>query len=183
MASTYGHRWASVCGDSPEHPTPGPLAGQLTDAGKVWAHELRGITGAEMRAALDRMSQVHIDFAPTAPEFRLLCLNVPPLSMVMLALDKGDEYGADVSAFCRLVWQFIRNRWGLDRLPELAREKAIAAAYKLAVRHRLALGELPPAPVALLESVKPAKPVRAAADFAAPFLEQCRQMINGRGDA
>ena len=61
MGQMYGHRWTSNFGDQ-------------VDPQNVWAACLRGITRDQIRRGLNRCAVLCLEWPPSAPEFRKLCL-------------------------------------------------------------------------------------------------------------
>lgn len=62
MASLYGHKWTSSYGDT-------------VDEGNVWAACLRGITADQIKHGLNQCVLRALEWPPSAPEFRGLCLD------------------------------------------------------------------------------------------------------------
>lgn len=61
MGSMYGHRWTSSFGDS-------------VDPDRVWAATLAGLDETQIRYGMRQCVNLALDWPPTAPEFRKLCL-------------------------------------------------------------------------------------------------------------
>ncbi len=61
MTSLYGHRWTSSFGES-------------TDPDGVWARALEGVTPRQIADGLNAVVRSGLDWPPSAPEFRKLCL-------------------------------------------------------------------------------------------------------------
>nr|WP_255703327.1 hypothetical protein [Lysobacter sp. GX 14042] len=157
MASIYGHRWTSSYGDDP--------AGM---AGDTWASGLAGLTGAQLAHGLQACLASSEPWPPTLPEFRSMCLGIPPMAAVRL--DAGKQGG-----FTRLVWQFLDgHRYrsvSADQADRLLRE-----AYELAREHVMRGGELPEVAGAVEQEkreVKPADPEVAKAHVEAIRRELC----------
>lgn len=61
MGSLYGHRWTSSYGDE-------------VDPDRVWAATLYGLDESHIRSGLRECVDRRLEWPPTAPEFRGLCL-------------------------------------------------------------------------------------------------------------
>jgi len=185
MTSIYGHRWVSAFGDSPEHGNESKTPGAFTDVGKVWSQGLIGITGKQMAYGLRRALMSAEPFPPNLPEFRALCLGIPTLATVQLVLAKPHDQPEETQAFIRLVWRFI-DTYRFARSGIGQANATIKEAYQLAREYRMALGPLPPPPVALLPEVAEARPLTkdeieardAARDAAArEHIARCEEML------
>jgi hypothetical protein len=185
MTSIYGHRWVSAFGDSPEYGNDAKTPGAFTDAGKVWSQGLIGITGQQMALGLRRALMSAEPFPPNLPEFRAMCLGIPTLATVQLVLAKPHDQPEDVQAFCRLVWRFI-DTYRFARAGVGQASSTVKDAYQIAREYRMALGPLPPPPVALLPEVAEERPLTkaeieardAARDAAArEHIARCQEML------
>lgn len=162
MADVYGHRWTSSYGADP-----------VTGSGTTWAKGLRGITGRQLGAGIQACITSAEPWPPTLPEFRALCLGVPPFAAVRLD-------SAKVSPFTRLVWQHMDGhrfrQSSADQSDRLLRE-----AYELAREHVMSGGELPEPAAGEIESTKPAKPVvPATAEEREARIAAARAELSGR---
>ncbi|MGC1550508.1 MAG: hypothetical protein WA777_18455 [Rhodanobacter sp.] len=155
MTGIYGHAWTSKFGDSPEYDCDHISPGALNDAGKLWQAGLAGITPKQIGLGISRAVMRAGEFAPNLPEFRKLCLGIPPLAKVRLSLTKIHAEDNETAAFCRLVWQFIGDQWTFARSSPDTCARIVRDAYQLAVEYRMALGELPAAPAALISKPEP----------------------------
>lgn len=61
MGSLYGHRWVSAYGSE-------------VDPDRVWSATLYGLDEAQIRAGMRKCVDQALDWPPSAPEFRGLCL-------------------------------------------------------------------------------------------------------------
>lgn len=64
MSSMYGHKWVSSFGDE-------------VDPDKVWASCLKGISRDQIKFGLNQCATSGREWPPSAPEFRLMCLDSP----------------------------------------------------------------------------------------------------------
>lgn len=62
MGSMYGHRWTSAYGAE-------------VDTDRVWAATLAGVTYPQIKHGLRQCVDQGLDWPPTAPEFRRLCID------------------------------------------------------------------------------------------------------------
>lgn len=158
MAGMYGNTWVSQYGAAPHG-----------IGGETWAMALAGITLAQIGDGLRSALACGGDWPPSAPRFRAMCLGIPTLSTVQLAL----KHRQRPTPFMRLVWQHLdSNR--LARADEDKADRLIRDAYDLARTHVMSGGQLPAEPAALIEKKtperKPATPAvaeRHIADIAA----------------
>ena len=80
MGRLYGHRWSSAYGEE-------------VDPGNVWAAVLHGITEQQVRYGLRQCVEQGLDWPPTAPEFRQLCLGGRP-SWERAQVERADREAA-----------------------------------------------------------------------------------------
>jgi hypothetical protein len=187
MTAIYGYRWASAFGDSPEREgadaANGPVG--LTDAGTVWAEGLTGLSPQSIAAGVRRAVFSANGFPPTLPEFRAMCLGVPPLARVQLLLGRQDQ-GDDpwLQGFIRLVLRNI-DTWRLDHDDPKSFTFAVRDAYGLAREHVMSGGDVPPAPAGYLAgpSKKREKPVPAPDHVVEEHMSQIRELLyRSRGE-
>lgn len=179
MAGIYGTKWTSAYGDAPEHLDDGPhhRAGELTDAGTVWAQGLAGVTPKEVATGL-RTALLSADpWPPTLPAFRAMCLRIPTLAQVQLVLARRQDLGEPVAAFCRLVWRFM-DAYRFARSDTTTADRILRDAYQLAREYRMQLGDLPPAPAGTLAHTKPSPPTRASEEVAAEHLRRLGELLH-----
>lgn len=158
MTEIYGHRWTSAYGEDAEQ-----------GAGSTWAQGLAGLSSRDIATGLRAALLSTNPWPPTLPQFRAMCLDVPTLPAVILALTTRTV----VTPFMRLVWTYV-DGFRLRTADADKGERLIRDAYELAREHVMAGGALPPEPAALLEQQqevrKPADPLVAEkhlADIAA----------------
>lgn len=150
MQACYGHRWASSYGTLPVDDD-----GRLTLTGDTWAQGLAGFGEAQLRTGLRACITSADPWPPTLPEFRALCLAIPPLADVRAELARPPERR---SPFASLVLRHLdRYRW---RTVDAAQgERLVREAYAAARSHLLEGGEMPP-PAAALPEPEPGTPAR-----------------------
>lgn len=135
MAAMFGHTWSSQYGASPSG-----------EAGDTWATALGGITPAQIAVGLRAVLASGAEWPPSAPRFRAMCLAIPPIAAVQREMLNN---GAERSAFCRLVWQYLDGyRWRLASAAD--GDRILRGAYDLAHDHVMRGGELPAEPFANL---------------------------------
>lgn len=117
MASIYGHRWATNFGEDVEN-----------EAADTWAVGLADMTGAQLAQGLQACARSGPAWPPTLPEFRCMCLGVPTLAEVALALRPG---APEASPFVRLVWSFL-DGYQLRGASDREARGMIRDAYELA---------------------------------------------------
>lgn len=139
MAGMYGNTWVSQYGAAPHG-----------IGGETWSMALAGITLEQIGTGLRSALACGGDWPPSAPRFRAMCLGIPTLSTVQLAL----KHRQRPTPFMRLVWQHLDSsrlaRAGEDKADHLIRD-----AYDLARTHVMSGGALPPEPAALIEKKSP----------------------------
>jgi len=67
MAAMYGHRWTSSFGDR-------------VDPDRVWAATLAGLDEVQVRHGMRQCAELGLEWPPSAPEFRKLCLGQSDVS-------------------------------------------------------------------------------------------------------
>lgn len=179
LAGIYGARFTSAFGHSPEHLENGKhhKAGELTDAGAMWEKGLAGLTPGDIRHGLGRALVSAEPWPPTLPEFRALCLGIPPQDQVLLVLAKPNLQTDDMARFCRLVWRFI-DAHRLALADSWDAERHVRAAYDLAKEYRMQLGELPEAPAALIGYQKRPRPTRASRETAEVHTRRLAEILH-----
>jgi len=124
MADVYGHRWVSSYGADPQK-----------GAGQTWAKGLAGLTGHQLAAGIESCITSAESWPPTLPEFRALCLGIPPLAAVRLDREK-------VTPFTRLVWQHL-DGYRMKQVSADQADRMLRDAYELAREHVMRGGALP----------------------------------------
>lgn len=136
MADVYGHRWVSSFGADPR-----------AGSGGTWARGLAGLTPPQIGQGIDACIAGAYAWPPTLPEFRALCLGVPPFAAVRADTSKAD-------GFTRLVWQFLDGHRYRQSPADVA-DRLLREAYELAREHVMRGGALPKEPDGLIEQEKP----------------------------
>lgn len=186
MAGAYGHRWVSAFGDSPER-SVGDGEGdrskqpELTDAGAMWSHALKGIALPTIAAGVRRCMLTGNGYPPTAPEFRALCLGIPPLAHVQLLLGRSDlAEDPHLRRFLLLVNRFC-DPWRLNLRDPQAWERMVRDAYGAACAHVMAGYDLPVIPAGMLASPKKyQRPVPAPDEVVEEHMSRCSEMLGIR---
>lgn len=179
MTGIYGGRWTSAYGDSPERFQGDSPTGELTAAGDVWSQGLTGLSRAELARGVSRALLSAEPWPPTLPEFRALALDIPTLAQVQLVLARRTEQGENVAAFCRLVWRFL-DAYRFARSDMETSMRMVRDAYLLAREYRMALGELPAAPIAALSTPDRVKPTRASEETAETHMDAIAELLRMR---
>ena len=161
MAEIYGHRWVSSYGDDPSGST-----------GQTWAKGLAGLTGQQLAAGIAACIASAMDWPPTLPEFRRMCLGIPSLAAVRMQLQAGSP-----SPFARLVWQHI-DSYRYRHAPADKADRMLAEAYAAASEHVMRGGELPAEPAAVLEQQE-RRPQPASRDQVRGHLASICQLLEG----
>lgn len=169
MAAIYGHKWSSAYGELPEDDN-----GKATTAGDTWRRGLMGIPSAALGIGLNACVVSADPWPPTLPEFRAMCLAVPSLAAVRMAIRHG---GAE--PFIRLVYQYLDTF--AHRHADVPRaEKMLADAYQQAREHVMQGKPLPPEPVAAIESAREHAPVNPAhPETVREAVERARAVLDG----
>ena len=132
MAQIYGHKWTSAYTANP--------AGA---AAATWSKGLSGLSGRQLADGLAACIATADPWPPTLPQFRMMCLGIPPFDAVRA--DAGQQDG-----FTRLVWQYLDgHRYRLASAEKA--DKLLLAAYSRAKEFVMRGGELPATPVAEIE--------------------------------
>ncbi len=155
----YGHAWASAHGVSAVN----SATDRLTIDGETWQRALAGVTGQQFAAGLDACIALGDEFPPSAPRFRAMCLGVPSLAEVKLALSRS---GAK-PPFVVLVMQHLDwHNW--KQADQRTADRMLGDAYAVAREHVMLGGELPVA-VAAIKSPEKYVPVVATPEVAQPY--------------
>lgn len=140
MTEIYGYKWTSAYGEDAE-----------AGAGDTWASGLSGLSPRNINIGLSAALVSSDPWPPTLPQFRAMCLEVPSLAAVKLAVRNRNLS----TPFMRQVWTKLdAYRLRSDEAWEVDRQ--IREAYELAREHVMEGKECPPEPAALIEQVKPA---------------------------
>ncbi|WP_212669119.1 hypothetical protein [Xanthomonas retroflexus] len=129
MAEIYGFRWSSAYGENPN-----------VGAAVTWAKGLAGLSGRQLADGLAACIASAEPWPPTLPQFRMMCLGIPPFDAVRA--DTGKQDG-----FTRLVWQYLDgHRYRMASADKA--DRLLLAAYNRAKEAAMRGTELPPAPEA-----------------------------------
>jgi hypothetical protein len=139
LAEIYGVRFTSAYGED---------AG--SGAGETWAKGLSGLTARDIAAGLSAALISSDPWPPTLPQFRAMCLAVPSLAAVTLAINAKST----PTPFTRLMWQHL-DAYHMRTADMGKRERLIRAAYELAREHVMQGKALPPEPIADIAHEKP----------------------------
>lgn len=151
MAVLYGRAWTDQCGPTPLQPD----GRSLTVFGTEWAGVIRGVAPDDVMIACDRARDSGSRFAPLAPEFRLLCFDVPHRNECEAYL-RGQR---EPTPFTREVARTV-DLWNWKGSPTWAADKILQGAYD-AVRKRVLGGEvLKPLDPVLEHQPQPRTPAR-----------------------
>ncbi len=166
MTAIYGHRWTSAYGADP-----------ATGAGQVWGEGMIGLTPRQIRtgAAACRDGHGPADgWPPTLPQFRELCLGLPPLAEVRAELADRD---GERTPFGLLVARSL-DMWAYRQADARTAERMLGEAYAAARAHVLAGGELPVVLPALPDDSDRLTPW-ASPEVAGAALAAVREMLDG----
>lgn len=147
MSAMFGHRWTSSFGEK-------------TDPDGVWMRCLQELTPHDIGNGLNAVALSGMDWPPTAPQFREMCVN-----HALINLPSADEAYFELCHFMRSgsrnyqllspatywAWRTL-DHWNFRHMNADKAEKTFRAAYKLALDHARKGGEFAPVPVASLES-------------------------------
>jgi len=157
MAQIYGHKWTS-----------GYTADPAGAAAKTWSKGLSGLSGRQMADGLAACIATADPWPPTLPQFRMMCLGIPPFDAVRA--DAGQQDG-----FTRLVWHYLDgHRYRLASADKA--DKLLQAAYNRAKEFVMRGGELPPARVAEIEH-EVRHPVPATRDQVARHMDDIADLL------
>lgn len=82
MGSMYGHRWTGSFGDT-------------VDPDRVWEATLAGLDESQIRHGMRECVNQGLDWPPTAPEFRKLCLGESDVSWEHKRIEVADRDAAE----------------------------------------------------------------------------------------
>lgn len=129
MAEIYGFKWSSAYGENPN-----------VGAAVTWAKGLAGLSGRQLADGLAACIASAEPWPPTLPQFRMMCLGIPPFDAVRA--DTGKQDG-----FTRLVWQYLDgHRYRMASTDKA--DRLLLAAYNRAKEAAMRGTELPPEPEA-----------------------------------
>lgn len=177
MTAMFGHIWASAYGVAPTDD-----AGDLTLAGDTWARALAGMTSAQLGAGLNACLVAGLEFAPSAPRFRAMCLGIPSLGAVRAELRPGAGQGpqnahAAPSPFARAIWcqldAFRYRQASADQADKLLRD-----AYEVICERTMRGVPLPDPPAAGIEQ-EALKPTPATEEQARRQMANIQELLHG----
>gem|GEM_PF-2478476 len=173
MGSRYGNAWVSQYSDSPS----GIAAAE-------WRSTLSGLTAEQLAAGFRADTLRGSNWPPSSTSFCAMCHEIPTPAKVNSEVFKlltqrkwlaGGEERIEVSRFSRLVWSNL-NVYAYRNAQGKQAERMLQDAYGLAVEYVIGGGELPVAPVALLEkTVTPIKP--ASPEVVKEHLDRVRDIL------
>lgn len=139
MTEIYGHKWTSAYGEDAE-----------SGAGETWAIGLAGLTARDVNTGLSAAIVSTDPWPPTLPMFRAMCLSLPSLAAVTLAI----RTRSTPTAFIRLMWQYL-DAYRLRAVDADKADRMVRDAYGLAREHVMQGRLLPPDPAAEIQHQKP----------------------------
>jgi len=164
MADIYGHRFVSSFGADPR-----------AGAGGTWARGLAGLTPQQIGQGVESCIAGAYAWPPTLPEFRALCLGVPPFAAVRAETSKSEP-------FTKLVWQYLDGHRYRQASADVA-DHLLREAYELAREHVMRGGELPSVDDDLLEHEAPAPYVAPDPSHMAAVIAEAREAALGDSTA
>lgn len=161
MAEIYGHRWTSAYGENAEQ-----------GAGLTWSKGLGGLTPRDIANGLSQALLSSDPWPPTLPQFRALCLGVPSLAAVTLAINNRNI----ATPFERLTWKNL-DVYRLRMADANNHHRVIRDAYELAREHVM---QGLPMPDAVVTSIAKASPEGrpATAETAALHIALAEKILN-----
>jgi len=133
MNSIYGHRWNSSYGLTPN-----------TLHIDIWQQGLEGLDENQIRTGLRACYKLTDEWPPSLPQFRKLCLAIPPFILVKQNIGQLER-----TAFTQFVMGFL-DHWQYRQADQYQAEKLLRNAYELAVYQRMNGAALPKPPTAFL---------------------------------
>lgn len=146
----FGHRWTASFGEE-------------TDPDGVWLRCLEDLTAKDIGAGLNAVAVSGMEWPPTAPQFREMCLNrpvgnMPGVEEAYLEVSKFVRGGSrDYSLLSPSTYFAYRNLdiWSWRQLSVEKAERAFKTAYKAAIEHARKGGEFPDVPTAAISRDMP----------------------------
>ncbi len=171
MAGIFGHRWTAAMGESPDE----------GNAGALWAAGLKGMSDQALRRGIDACVHGADDWPPSLPAFRRMCLDVPSLAQVQLAVRSNDPgaWPEGLRRFMVLVYRHL-DSYRLRMTPADRADRMIADAYGLARDAVLRGDPLPDAPAGSLAAPTPAQRAPSNPDVAARALDAVQAVLRGQ---
>lgn len=169
LAEIYGHRFTSAYGFDSQ-----------AAAGITWQQGLRDLSAQQIATGLSACMASGEQWPPALPEFRAMCLGIPPLAVVTEQLLAGQ---AAASGFTRAVWSRI-DGWRFKQADAKQAAQLIRDAYEGAREHVMRGGAVPdPATAAIArETAAPAPFRRADPEVARQHLDAMRRVLGVGAD-
>jgi hypothetical protein len=139
MTEIYGHKWTSAYGEDAE-----------SGAGETWAIGLSGLDARDINTGLSAAITSNDPWPPTLPQFRAMCLGIPTLAAVMLAI----RTKAKATPFLVMLWQNL-DSYRLRQASADQADRLVRDAYELTREHVMQGRALPPVPEEALAQEKP----------------------------
>jgi hypothetical protein len=166
MAAMFGHSWLSQYGPAPDGV-----------GGDTWSAVLADLSPQQIGAGLQSLSRIPSDWPPTAPRFRALCLDVPPLAQVRLELRANPD---EKSPFLRQLWSYV-DGYRYRQASANDADRMVRDAYDMAVAFVMEGGELPK-PATAIEPGEPEPPKPADPDVARRHIAEIGLILKTGGD-
>lgn len=139
MTEIYGHKFTSACGED-----------AASGAGETWAIGLSGLSARDINTGLSAALTSTDPWPPTLPQFRAMCLGIPSLAAVRLAI----RMKAKPTPFTVMLWQNL-DSYRLRQASADAADRLVREAYELTREYVMQGRELPLVPEEALEQEKP----------------------------
>jgi len=162
MAHMFGNTWVRQYGVDP--------AGSAAD---TWSSALAGLLPEQIAVGLQATLALGLEWPPSAPRFRAMCMGIPSLAAVRHEMVHPGE---ERSPFMRQFWSFL-NTAEYQSGDEYRCERAVTEAYELTCDYVMRGKQLPPAMSVMLERQKPIKPKRASEETARAALANLAAML------
>lgn len=147
-------------------------------AGALWAAGLAGMSDDALRRGIDACVHGADDWPPSLPAFRRMCLDVPSLAQVQLAV-RTRQYPEGLRRFMVLVWTHL-DAYRLKQAPADRAERMVADAYGLARDAVLRGDPLPDDPAGSLAAPAPAQRAPSNPEVAARALDAVQAVLRGQ---
>ncbi|PMQ04188.1 hypothetical protein DyAD56_15985 [Dyella sp. AD56] len=146
MAHMFGNTWTKQYGVDP--------AGNAAD---TWSAALAGVTPAQIALGLQAALARGLEWPPSAPRFRAMCMGIPSIASVRHDMGHLGEF---ITPFVRQFWTYL-NTGEYNSGDQFRCERAVSEAYELTCEHVMRGWPLPPPVAGVIKHEKPAKPVPA----------------------
>lgn len=121
---------------------------------RAWIAEMRSLTMAQIDTGLKACRQDPSEWPPSPGMFKARCLGVPRYARARYEIGGKGEHR---SPFVRKMWEFV-DASAYRQAPADKADRMLRDAYDLTIEHVLADGDMPDAPVALIEQQDAPKP-------------------------